>query len=728
MRQSVPGVSLRTNFWPAVAKLSVVLLVALVGIQIGLAPPAAASIVQAGSEFYAFGLQNAPDFVTGSIQPTYANPNPGPVTVTATSCGTGASTTSIVPAATSVAAPVAIPMADGTSGVTSRPVYHFTSDGPVGVSIANSNDPAAVSNDVSQLLPVSQWGSQYVITSYDAVYGWPTNYPSQIAIVAAQTTVVVVTPSVTTLPIPFPILLPQVPFTFVLQACQGVEIDAMYDLTGTTVTSEFPVGVFEGVSCTDVPRNAYACDHLEEQAWPTNKWGQDYLVCRSPARGTEPDAMRIVALTPGLTTVTVSGAMSATYFLWSALDPLVTVGTQHQIVEPWTEFEVTGDIYISSDRPISVVQYLEGSQRTGTPGNGDPAMVQVPPIASTDRQYAFHTWSGWNGFAAIGLDSVAAPGMTLDGATLPLASFSAVGTTGYVCARPSVGAGLHQVVASGNVAVTYGGYAQDSSYLAPAFAPEPQCPPPPAVPCPPCVIPNNPCCSPPPAPAPWSLTESFESPPMGWTAVRGTGDVAAEDVWVNGSTFGGGWPPTGYYALTAPSAQAQNSGSLLMPFGSGPQWSKNVALDYYYRSSGNGVNGGSHRVLLGTGAQKDLGFTIEFADSFPGGLGSAARVTINGDPLTSGPGTSSAGDGNIHRVWIFYSNGWSVPGCNSAVFSFSGLWVFEDSLDNLVASKTFPTGWRDGTHLLPLGPVITVWGFDGNGPGEHAIDDITMTA
>jgi hypothetical protein len=86
---------------------------------------------------------------------------------------------------------------------------------------------------------------------------------------------------------------PQKPCVQMTQDVQGTYCDLGkdYDLTGTKVTADKPVEVFGGHSCSFVPYNKWACDHLEEVMFPVGTWGKEVLAVQSPPEANgEPNA------------------------------------------------------------------------------------------------------------------------------------------------------------------------------------------------------------------------------------------------------------------------------------------------------------------------------------------------------------------------------------------------------------------------------------------------------
>src|SRR5690606_23233320 len=102
------------------------------------------------------------------------------------------------------------------------------------------------------------------------------------------------------------------------------DVYTIADLSGTLVYADKPVAVFSGVESTqapgpfDVPTypgwdsgDTCCLDHLEEQLFPMESLGTNYVVTRSPVRSTssfrEPDVIRFVgAAEPATVTTTLA--------------------------------------------------------------------------------------------------------------------------------------------------------------------------------------------------------------------------------------------------------------------------------------------------------------------------------------------------------------------------------------------------------------------------------------
>ena len=71
--------------------------------------------------------------------------------------------------------------------------------------------------------------------------------------------------------------------------------DRAGDLSGSLIEASGPVAVFVGHDCTQMPIGRQACDHLEEQLFPLEVLGREYVVSRLRDRAAVVHVTRIVA-------------------------------------------------------------------------------------------------------------------------------------------------------------------------------------------------------------------------------------------------------------------------------------------------------------------------------------------------------------------------------------------------------------------------------------------------
>jgi len=305
------------------------------------------------------------------------------------------------------------PEVEGPGTYLSNHAYRIRTNFPV---VAYQFNPIiqSFSNDASLLLPVPALGSHY------RVLGWGTANPiepfgdlpgipdhSYVTIVGTQpgTTVRVTLGG--------PIVgggsqggattIPATPAGGVVEAVIGpydvlnLESDMIPgDMSGTVVESSQPVAVFsggergiapldtDGVSAhpSGAPDDWCCTEHLEEQVFPTEAWGKDFVITRSPVRSShatwrEPDIYRILADKAG-TTVTTS------------LPPPNDSFTLNE--NQWIEFSTDRPFIMNATQPVSIQQMLvsQGWVVNWRDGHGgDPSMILFPPYEQYRESYIF---------------------------------------------------------------------------------------------------------------------------------------------------------------------------------------------------------------------------------------------------------------------------------------------------------------------------------------------------
>lgn len=389
--------------------------------------------------------------------------------------------------------------------------YHLTTDVPVTAyqanpldflinqqCVNNTNNPCnSYSNDGALLLPSHGLGTEHLVMSRQT-FGVSSNgfgfsfIPGFFAVVGTTPgTTVTITFSASTQAGPgLPAYSPNVPVSFTLAAgevlqflsavpasCTGTQssndcngqggFDTYcdmgwgYDLTGTFIQSTDPVAVYAGHSCSFVPFNCWACDHLEEQLPPTNTWGNTVVVSRTEPQHdfgfpAEPNVIRILSRT---------NANTLTFNPPQALGASIVLH-QGQAVE----FEAGQDFVVTGSGPIQVAQHLVGQTYYSDQMNywGDPALGLVPPVGQYQTYYAFiapttFTYSFLNIVASVGAGSAT---VYLDGQPLAAGLFSAaIGGSTYGAARIPIVAGEHIVASTQPLAITVYGFAEYTSYL-----------------------------------------------------------------------------------------------------------------------------------------------------------------------------------------------------------------------------------------------------------------------
>ncbi len=296
----------------------------------------------------------------------------------------------------------------GVSAQVTNGAYHVQSNGPIAAYQFNpltyqAGSSYSYTNDSSLLLPTRVLTSHYMAVAHDNwaardQLGNPTRYIlggfiSIVGVSGAEsgTNVTVhlsspvtggtgVTPSGATTR------------TFVLRQGDVVQLvgaQAGQDLTGTVIDADHPVAVFTGNDCTNMPADRPACDHIEEQLFPNETWGQHYVVSQLRDRNaTEPSVIRIVSnyaaglhLTfDGITTPAGCGAAlnSGQHCEFQTASSFQVTGTGPFLVMQFMMGQGPAQLQCASDPPPAIPECM-----------GDPASVTEVPAEQFRHSYDF---------------------------------------------------------------------------------------------------------------------------------------------------------------------------------------------------------------------------------------------------------------------------------------------------------------------------------------------------
>ncbi|MDR1054691.1 MAG: hypothetical protein LBL90_02450 [Prevotellaceae bacterium] len=228
-------------------------------------------------------------------------------------------------------------------------------------------DMAVYITDATNVLPVTNYGTEYRHISYKNANDNGARYGDGYFVIAHQNNTIVyhAGTSVATLSEG------QVYFRYSGQTG---------DFTGTKVTTSQPAAYGVYNDCVKIPASVYACDCLFQQLPPIPAWGNNFLV---PVTNRGKDRVRIVAAHNGTIITQTGGAIQAVTGGQSTLSL-----NEGQFVELEISSSANG-CYISASKPVAVAAFLMGSQNFSLAENvrGDPAMAWVPPI----EQHVAHT-------------------------------------------------------------------------------------------------------------------------------------------------------------------------------------------------------------------------------------------------------------------------------------------------------------------------------------------------
>ena len=345
------------------------------------------------------------------------------------------------------------------------------------------------SNDASLLLPTNALGKTYRVMSWfqrsDEIASYFTVVP-----VDPGNTQVTLTVTAPTLAGPgLDALAVGGTTTVTLLQGQVLHVKATgtcVDLTGSLVTADKRLEVMGGHECANVPMDSSCgtafccCDHLEEQMFPVDTWGMDYVMAHLYPRGQAQDTIRVLASEAG-TTVTVTGA--------NVTVPMLDAG-QH------FDFRITSNVEVTGTKPILVAQFMEGQTSPtgcsdtceqaifnktcggdifgkscnfdedccpGVAGIGDPSLILSVPVEQFRNDYVFLVPTKY-AFNYINVIAPAGATVTLDGTTIPAGQFQPIASGTFVATAMAVTEGVHRLSAPEKINVVVYGWDQYVSY------------------------------------------------------------------------------------------------------------------------------------------------------------------------------------------------------------------------------------------------------------------------
>jgi len=354
--------------------------------------------------------------------------------------------------------------------------YRITSTIPIIAYQFNPVDGASsYLSDASLLLPVSALDSVYRIPGWrQAVDNTGTTQHSSLNVVATvDNTTVVVTPSIATLSGGSVAAAgPQTPVTVQLDEGDYLQIASNQDLAGLAVSlietaPATPVAVFAGHECALIPTSDCCCDHLEEQIFGIQTWGESYVAARIPHRGppAEDCLWQVVAGNDPVTlTFDAHGEVTG-------LPGTTTLGPG-EVLEFWVSGSTTnpGDFSISGTDAFLLTQYMISAYASPNPNLGDPAMVQTVPVEQYLDAYVVLVPSTWqNDYMIITrpVGTVVTIGGTSIDAWPQWSESSVIGSSGFEAVRVQVSDGVHELEGSDMFGVVVVGFDTHDSYAYP---------------------------------------------------------------------------------------------------------------------------------------------------------------------------------------------------------------------------------------------------------------------
>lgn len=228
-----------------------------------------------------------------------------------------------------------------------------------------------------------------------------------------------------------------------------------YDLTGTEVVANGSVAVFAGHNCSFAPFNRWACDHLEEQIFPSEALGVSVIAPMSMQQRGEPHLLRVVS---------AANNNEITFSPTRADAPPVTLNRGE-----FAEIVMRVPMQVRGTAPLLAARFFVGQDygglgSSGGGASGDPSMGLLVPSEQWRTQYIFLTPDT---YTSTYVDIIASAEARVELDAQVVGGFRAAEGTGYSIARIGLTAGVHRISSSFPVGVQVYGYAPYTSYLVP---------------------------------------------------------------------------------------------------------------------------------------------------------------------------------------------------------------------------------------------------------------------
>lgn len=291
--------------------------------------------------------------------------------------------------------------AENSEEVLQRTV-RIASDQPITVHALSAK---TASSDGYRAIPVRYWGRSYIVASY---YDFNETHPwsGGFCVMASEdnTTVSILLRGATDGKATTKkgrALNTGTPFTVTLSKGDVYPVfgdgttRGVFDMTGTLVTSNKPVGVIGFHTRTAVPNSLPISgrDHLIEMLPPTPTWGTRYMTLEVPrlSIGTgKGDFFRVIAAEQG-TRWKMTSYDKVTFDTLDQMSGTLNAGQFKDVAQAPARTALPRGLTVwEADKPIMVVQYSTSAEWDGDPAN-DPFMCLVTPVSQYVGETTVHT-------------------------------------------------------------------------------------------------------------------------------------------------------------------------------------------------------------------------------------------------------------------------------------------------------------------------------------------------
>lgn len=339
------------------------------------------------------------------------------------------------------------------------------------------------SSDGMTIIPSIGWGKEYVVAGYaslfegfgHAVY----DFPSEFAIVANQdNTVVTITPTVDiraaandTAGCDRVFANKGVPTQIRLNKGQCMQFKTTctqncdeYDLTGTSVLANNPIGLIAGSTCANIPCDFPYCDHVCEMIPPVRTWGMTYYTFPFYQQPSMPPAHS------ASTFLVIGTKKGQKIYRFESSSQQSTLYCQVGKYETYWRNDIAEGSRWTSSAPFLLVQYMNSaSYPDNQNGKGDPSEVSVPSIEMFPKSSVFQipasvgSQTPYDNYVNI-IANENDKNILLDGKPIGLATRVYIDGK-YTCYRVTgLKTGGHVIVSDSGTGVYVYGYGDSESY------------------------------------------------------------------------------------------------------------------------------------------------------------------------------------------------------------------------------------------------------------------------
>ncbi|MGZ3451498.1 MAG: IgGFc-binding protein [Polyangiales bacterium] len=330
--------------------------------------------------------------------------------------------------------PVACPVVPARSTLAQRhgtgigQAFHIRTDVPVvSYQMLPYGGGSAAVTGATLLVPTSAWDTNYLAaTAYRALAAGKT---SMNVVASEDDTTVTILPNVDIVAgAGLPRGAAGTAVEYKLNKGQHLQITQPFEITGSPIQADKPIGLFAGYPCLNVPLPINYCDHAEQAIPPIRALGHEYLAVphRSRTPMGEKPPYRLIGAVDG-TVLQYDPPVSGPHTL-----------KQGEVVEfetDGTPFRVRSQ---DKEHPFLFVTYMTGSTAVQGPstyqGYGDADFHRIVPTTQYLDHYVFFTDPTYPETNLVITRQIGSPDVELDCAGV-LTGWEQIGTTGFEFTR-----------------------------------------------------------------------------------------------------------------------------------------------------------------------------------------------------------------------------------------------------------------------------------------------------